>query len=188
MPSSPFWNDPEFSAGAFGGVWDLVSLDTTVLPGLCDVTCDLTRKVDARSAPGSNGGTIVDKGLQLATVEVKVRLWTQDQYDEWRDLAAVLIARRNATRGGRPFRIYYPSLDDLGVRKVTLLSIAALRPAQPKGVWEATLKFHEFAPPLTSASATHRATSTPAQADLPTDGPNQVINPPPSTTGAARTS
>jgi hypothetical protein len=137
----PYWgDDPD--------AWDYVVLGDFVLPGSQTVTASLGRKLDTRSGAGSDGASIVDKGYQPAKVEITVRLWDRSGLTEWEQVSPLLVARR---RQRRALQIKHPSLHLLGVHWVYLEELSALKQTSP-GLWEATIKCIEYAPPTPRAS------------------------------------
>ncbi len=93
MNISLFWEDSP-------DLWDTCRLGDNDLPGLARVTATHGRKLDAKSAPGSNGARIVDKGYQAAKVEIVLRMWKREQLDSWLAIAPTLTYRREAPRAG----------------------------------------------------------------------------------------
>lgn len=86
-----FWDDSP-------DLWDTVVLGDEALPGLARVTGAHGRKLDVKSAPGTNGARIVDKGYQPAKVEITLKLWTKEQLDAWFRIAPTLTYRSEPPR------------------------------------------------------------------------------------------
>jgi len=153
LPVAWWGDDPD--------AWDTVLLDGVSLPGVCRVDAALERKVDSTSPPGSDGGTVRDKGYGLAKFKVTVTLWTREHLAFWVRLGPLLDPRRRG-RERRPTRIEHPALAGINITQAYLTGVTALRPAHPKGSMEATLSFIEFAPATAPArSVTKTATATP---------------------------
>lgn len=79
-------------------LWDTLYLGGSPLPGLASVSATHGRKLDAKSAPGTNGARIVDKGYQPAKVDITLKLWTKEQLETWFRLAPTLTYRREPPR------------------------------------------------------------------------------------------
>lgn len=91
---SLFWDDSP-------DLWDTVLLGGDPLPGIARVTATHGRKLDSKSAPGSNGARIIDKGFQPAKVDITLKLWTKEQLETWFRLAPTLTYRREPPRTAR---------------------------------------------------------------------------------------
>jgi hypothetical protein len=88
---SLFWEDSP-------DLWDSLYLGESPLPGIARVNATHGRKLDSKSAPGSNGARIVDKGYQPAKVEIVLRMWRREQLEAWQRLAPTLTYRREPPR------------------------------------------------------------------------------------------
>jgi hypothetical protein len=75
-------------------LWDTVYLAGDAMPGVASVSASHGRKLDVKSAPGSNGARIVDKGYEPAKVEITLKLWTKEQLMAWYRIAPTLTYRR----------------------------------------------------------------------------------------------
>lgn len=84
---SIFWDDSP-------DLWDTVYLGGNALPGIARVTATHGRKLDTKSAPGTNGARVVDKGYQPAKVDITLRFWTKEQLETWFRVAPTLTYRR----------------------------------------------------------------------------------------------
>lgn len=74
MPSLP--EPPQ----ALAEVWDKGTFNDIDCPGLMSVSISRANKWDTKKAAGSHGGERQFKGSDLASVKIKVRLWTNDDY------------------------------------------------------------------------------------------------------------
>lgn len=88
---SIFWEDSP-------DLWDAVYLGDAPLPGVARITANHGRKLDSKSAPGSNGARIIDKGYQPAKVEITLRMWKREQLEAWQRIAPTLTYRREPPR------------------------------------------------------------------------------------------
>lgn len=91
---SLFWDDSP-------DLWDTLYLGGSPLPGLASVSATHGRKLDSKSAPGTNGARIIDKGYQPAKVDITIKLWTKEQLETWFRLAPTLTYRREPPRTAR---------------------------------------------------------------------------------------
>lgn len=110
---SIFWDDSP-------DLWDTVVLGDEQLPGIARVRATHGRKLDAKSAAGSNGARIVDKGYEAAKVEITLKIWTKEQLETWFRIAPTLTYRREP-----PARPYVrPTLGEATVTTNVLLGVA----------------------------------------------------------------
>ena len=86
LNSSSFWeDDPD--------LWDTVFFAGVALPGLARVTATHGRKLDSKSPAGSDGATITDKGYKPSIVEITLRIWEREQFEQWKIIAPTLTYR-----------------------------------------------------------------------------------------------
>jgi hypothetical protein len=70
---------------AVAEVWDKATFNDLECPGLASVSISRANKWDTKKAQGSHGGERQFKGADLATVKIKVRLWTADDYVDFNE-------------------------------------------------------------------------------------------------------
>jgi hypothetical protein len=134
---SPFWEDAED--------WNTCNLGGFKLPGLVDVTCTLGRKLDIKSPPGSDGGTITDKGYELAKIKIKCTMWLQEHKQELRFILKALHPRASTLK--KAFGISYPSTELLGIRSVYIQTITGPNIGKIPGTKEIEFTCVEWAKP-----------------------------------------
>lgn len=103
--------------------WDGLSLGGTQVDGLCDVKIDRAKKLDIKSAGGSDGATITDQGYEPAKVTISIRVWTADQWTSLQGLIE-LIEPAPAKKPAAPLLIAHPAAT---VRKVKAVSIKSVK-------------------------------------------------------------
>lgn len=115
----PFWgDDPD--------AWDHVRLGGFTLPGLCEVDGDIEQKVDVKKPAGSVGGRTTVLGFELAKFKITLSIWTPQHLT---DFALLMRALKPLAKAGhpKPLEIYYPSLEAVGVRSITVVKIGLLK-------------------------------------------------------------
>lgn len=128
------------------------------------------RKLDSKSAAGSSGGTIVDKGYDLAKVTVSVSLWTPEHFRIWGALLEVIQPRAGRRRDA--VAIYHPALAALGISSVVVEKISSIEHSGTSGIFKAGFESIQYNPPMrrTGAGANGAGagdTQTPASAPPP---------------------
>lgn len=144
--------------------WDYVIIADRALPCLREYPkARPGRKLDAKSAPGSSGGRIVDKGYDLAKVTVSVSLWTAEHFRLWGELLDVIQPRAGRRRDA--VSIYHPALESVGVSSVVVESISSIEHSGTAGIFRAGFEAIQYQPPARGANASRTGagdTQTPA--------------------------
>ncbi len=143
-------------------LWQVLRINDWDAPGVAQVECTIGRKLDDKSAGGSDGGTITDKGYTLAPVRVTLKIWTAQHWADMQDLLDKLQARRNLAQRD-PVSMFHPAIACLGVEKVVLKDMGSPRPSSTPGAYEVTFNFLEYNPPPRSASSRTRRPSGTAE-------------------------
>lgn len=132
--------------------WDFVIVADRALPCLRDYPkARPGRKLDAKSAPGSSGGRIVDKGYDLAKVTVTLSLWTEDHFATWGALLEVIQPRAGRRRDA--VSIYHPALEAVGISSVVVESISSIEHSGTAGIYRASFEAIQYQPPARGANA-----------------------------------
>lgn len=151
--------------------WDYVIVADRALPCLREYPeADPGRKLDAKSAAGSSGGRIVDKGYDLAKVKVTISLWTPDHFRVWGELLEVIQPRAGRRRDA--VSIYHPALESVGVSSVVVEKIQSIRHSGTAGIFKAGFESIQYNPPARRIGAGANGagagdTQTPASAPPP---------------------
>lgn len=164
MSATPFWGSPAMEGSSGGSIWDQFYLNDVTLPGAAQikVTKGAARKLDTRSAAGSDGWRLVDKGAQPVEFTVTLTLWDADHWDTWDEYSSALTERLGAGRERRAIDVSRnPVLRALAVDEAYLTEVGGLD-IKSDGRAEVELKFVQYKRPSRRA-ATHRvAPSGPA--------------------------
>ena len=132
--------------------WDNVIVADRALPCQRDYPkAKPGRKLDTKSAAGSSGGRIVDKGYDLAKVSVTVYLWTADHFRVWGELIDVIKPRAGRRRDA--VSIYHPALESVGVGAVVVESITSIEHSGTAGIFKASFEAIQYQPPARGANA-----------------------------------
>lgn len=157
----PFWDDGS------NNEWDALVLGQTRFPGLATVTGSVSRKVDAKKAPGSDGATLTDQGYEPAKIEITIRVWDREQWDRLISAIGAVHPRR---AGGvrQPLDIAHPAANALGVRSVYVTDIKF--PEIANGILSLSMSATEWFPsPKPAGGKTDRSEAS-KTADPSADG------------------
>lgn len=146
--------------------WDFVIVADRALPCLREYPkAKPGRKLDAKSAPGSSGGRIVDKGYDLAKVSVTVFLWTEDHFRVWGELLDVIQPRAGRRRDA--VSIYHPALESVGVASIVVESISSIEHSGTAGIFKASFESVQYQPPARGANGSSSGGDTQVPASAP---------------------
>jgi len=151
MPT-PWWRDPA-NLSAEQNAWDTVVLGGVILPGLArvEVTKGPARKTDTRSAAGSNGARLREKGLELVEATITLTLWTEAHWQEW-ERHSVALSRRVRTGLRRTaMDIAHPKLAALECFAVYVAEPGGLKDVKP-GIKEVSIRVIQYLPPTNNTS------------------------------------
>jgi hypothetical protein len=142
------------------GVWDVVELAGQPLPGFAEVMGPgLEHQFDIKKSPGANGATITDLGRDLAKFEIKLTMWTEQQWGKWAGLKSVLQPlQTNSLRLGA-VDIKHPAVNSLGITSVYVTRVGMPHRGHVVGTFEVDLGCLEFRP---ASKAPATKTITPA--------------------------
>jgi hypothetical protein len=132
----PFWEDEP-------DIWDEIIFDGFAMPGLAIVSASIGRKIDTKSASGSDGATLTDKGYEPGKVDIKLVLWTREQLEDYLRVRP----RRRPNEPRRPIAVEHPALELLNIRSIYINELSSPTPGTVKGTREITIKAIEYRPP-----------------------------------------
>ncbi len=97
-----FW-DPN-PAGAYEQLyqateWDRLVIGGQIVPGICEVSASAKYKMDNTSAPGKKGGKSRNAGYQPTDVDIRVHIWTPDQWIDFQPLLEYLWPSKKVAQG-----------------------------------------------------------------------------------------
>lgn len=142
MSSSPtHWDDRPIP-------WDALYISGVIAPGMVD-EIDVSRgyKVDKKGGAGVNGATLTVQGLQLASVTIKLKLWTRTHLIKIDQLIYSIFLRPKQTKQVKPFDFTHPTLTMHGLRSLFVEDVAGPSKPGDDGFSFVTLRCTEFAQP-----------------------------------------
>ena len=137
-------------------LWQTLRIDDEDVPGVASVEATVGRKFDTKSAAGSDGGRVSDKGLELAEIKATVKFWTADHWTGIQSLIAKLGARRNLS-DRNAVSVFHPELAALGIQRAIVKRVSSPRPASERGAREITIDLVEYNPPASGGSSRTRS-------------------------------
>lgn len=131
-------------------------------PGLCDIVgASSPRKWEEIDGYGLSGARLKFKGIGLARFSMKLRLYTDQDWNDW-DRFRVLM--RKPPLGKRPLAklIVHPQLAEVGVTAFVVEELMAPERTDDSGEWTIEIKCIEFRLPTPALSKPDAAEATPA--------------------------
>lgn len=117
-------------------------------PGLADIKgSNSPRRWDERRGYALSGSRVVFRGIGLARFIVTLRLYNDDDWDNWHDWRE-LVQRPPVGQRARAQDIWHPILEDLLITSAVVEDVLQPRPTTDDGEWSIDIKFIEFRPPV----------------------------------------
>lgn len=149
MPHEPLTNPVDFIK--------LAGVDS---PGIAEVIgAGNPRTYDERKGFGFSGAFVVFKGNKLSHFQVKIRLYTPEEWAAWRLFSSML---RRPPMGERPkaLSIWHPQLEDCDIKAVVIEDCDAGEQTAD-GEWTFTIKMIEFRKPQVGLAKPEAAAAEP---------------------------
>lgn len=158
--------------GSAPDAWDTVVLAGIALPGIATVAGFMEQRVHKKQSPKKHGQTVTFLGWAAAPVDVKLQVWTPDQWDALLVVMKKILVPLPKKGIPPPVSIAHPSLTSLGISSVYVMKVGAPRPM--KGIVQVELKCEQFLPDELRAagSGTNKKTW-----DLTDQGPGALNHP-----------
>jgi len=152
--TTPWWRDSA-NLSAEQSAWDSCVLGDVLLPGLArvEVHKGAARKVDDRSAAGSNGWHLREKGPAPVEATITLTLWTADHWAQWERHSLALTRRVRRALNRTAMTIAHPKLAAIGCLSVYVVEVGGLKDERP-GVKTVDIKVMQYQPP--SGNGSHR--------------------------------
>lgn len=140
--------------------WDALYITGHLAPGIVeDIDIGRAYKVDEKGGAGVNGATLTVQGLQLATVTIRLKLWTRRHVLMADQLVYSIFLRPKLNKTVKPFDFGHPLLETHGLRSLLVVDVQGPTKPNADGFQFLTLKLREFAQP--PPKPTQSATTTP---------------------------
>lgn len=178
---------PGFTGNTYSkNAWDFVTIAGNLkTPGICEVSAPKARDVDKKKPVGANGARTTIHGIDPATVEISITIWTPEQLKQLQNLLPQIFPQSNKRPPGvsttepwpPAFDVQHPILKAQGIKS---LIFTAVEPPTSNGRTRVfKIKAVEFLPPSkTKATATpvkpKGNTRDPKPSDYPTPGSNSA--------------
>lgn len=154
----PFWGDtPQ--------VWDRVKIADLTLPGTCQISGSIARKVDSAKTPGKDGKTSTHLAYDGAKFDVTIFMWEEVHLAKFMEIAGKLRPRKGEP--AKPVTIYHPTLEAYGIRACELMELGFIEDGPQDGVKQVKIHFEEYIPDtqrsdVTKATAKAKGAAKPA--------------------------
>jgi hypothetical protein len=114
--------------------WDSITIDGVDTPGHCTLSGGVRKtKIDQQVSPMQSGSFSVTRGLELVSVDYKIRVWTTEQFNALQALAAQL-AKAQETRPPRQLRLVDIAVAHLKMKGAEVAWLGAIENPKP-GTW-----------------------------------------------------
>lgn len=135
-----------------------LTVDGRALPGIVEFPgLRKGRKLDEKGTPGSEGGSLTDKGRNLADVEVKVKLWKPEHFAAWYPLQQRYFSVDRPLNRRDVVTVVHPVLYLAGITRLYFFETGPLTPdTSVVGMYSISLKAKEFSPKTTIGNGTRK--------------------------------
>ena len=107
------------------------------VPGLMEVKVPgATRKVDVQSPPSKGGAKIIVKGWSPSDVQIKVTMWTNEQFEAWQELKPLIRVDGTSTNA---VPILHPVAEESSVSSVVIKKVSGLEDGSIPGTKVVTI-------------------------------------------------
>ena len=170
--------------------FDSIILNGVVSPGICSLKHTKKHDWDKKKSKGSSGGTLSFTGSNVVKFDVRYHLWLPEHFDAWPGWSAMQRKSLSVPAPGAPtgnirqasasptiiiaqaptlqpvaMSVYYPTLDEIGVRSCIVEEEGGLEPDGKGGAYY-TWKYAAYNPSQ-NAGGTVAASTTGAGGDAP---------------------
>ena len=117
--------------------WDTITLGDVILPGIVQqVNIQTIWEYDKPKNLKTSGGKSVFKGKPLREPIVIIKIWTETQYDEWKQIWSTTGKWRDLISGktAQPLQVVHPELNQIGINTVVITGIINGLPSQIDGL------------------------------------------------------
>jgi hypothetical protein len=151
-----------------GSIWDTLTIDGEAVPGICAVSGTLKFDVEVKKAKGKDKASTTDNGIAPTEFEVRIQLWTQEQWADYVRVASRLLPR---TPGGArtPVRVDHPGLRICGIGKAVVREFEIPQPPEAGKIFETRIKFIEWVPAAAVVTKKSGGTGSPSAPKKPFD-------------------
>lgn len=131
-------------------------------PGICDIVgASSPRKWDERDGYGLSGATLWFKGVGLAHFSIKLRLYTDQDWEDWYAFKP-LVERPPLGKWPKSKDIHHPLLVDLGIKSIVIEDLLQAERTDDSGEWTQEIKAIEFRTPKFTLAKPDGSAATPA--------------------------
>lgn len=140
---------------------DFIKLAGHKSPGLAEVIgATSPRKWEERGGYGLSGSTVVFRGIGLCKFSVRIKLYTEQDWNDWH-VWKLLVDKPPLGTRAKALDITHPLTEELGVAAVVVEEVS--QPEQTNdGEWTITIKFIEFRKPKVALAKPDAAKATEA--------------------------
>lgn len=131
---------------------DTIDVAGRTSPGLCEVLgAGSPREWQERRGIGLSGARLAFRGLKLSHFTVRIRLYSEEDWEAWHAWKDVVQRPPVGTRP-RALDVAHPVLEDCGIASAVVEDVKAPEELDDTGVWVVEIAFIEHRPPAPAAA------------------------------------
>jgi hypothetical protein len=140
---------------------DFVLIAGKRTPGIATIEgAESKRRLVIRMGYALSGGVVVYRGFELVKFKIKLRLFTQEDWDAWNTLK-VLVDRPPVGVRAKALDVTHPILESQGVSQALVESVSQPERTEDSGEWTVTISMIEYRKPKPALSVPEGSQETP---------------------------
>lgn len=162
--------------------WEVIYMAGRRVPGLCEVEFKREHRIDKRAANGVDYQSITSLGYNGADVQIKIRMWTPQQWIDFQAITVPSIQPRPGKPNARPkaVKTEHPALAVWGTKSLFVTHVGGPKPTNIPQAREILITCSDVAPQVQVGTATQKGGGVSSEPNKFTGQPAKPSAPPPS--------
>ena len=127
-------------------------------------------KWQVKDAKGQDGGVSTYQGKRPPEWEIEFHMWTDTQFHRWQSLSQTWFLYDAGKTSVDPVDVYHPGLAMVGISQILVDDLGVPEQQGDRKYWIASVKVHEYFPPVAKDVTTSPTTSAAAPPAAATPG------------------